>query len=468
MRVVAVGQFHNKFVRPGTPRGGLHLVVVRPRAAIGNVVKHGAREQVHILLHHADVAAQAFERQPLDILPVDEDAALAYIIKAGYEVAQRGLARAAGPHQRYILAGGHRQRQVVQHRAILRVRVVEADVVKGDIALHIFQRYGARRVGDFKRRVHDFLKALDARHAALELLGKLHQPADGGQQHVDVQQVTQVLAGRDVPLPQEQRAHHHHDDVGDAVQQAGGDVKARHHPVLLDFQAEEFLVALAELFVFDVLVGKALHHAHAQQAVLSLGVDFAQLPAPGGKRLADAAVKLVGGVQQEGQHQENHQRQRYVDPQQDDEGDGYLDQRDEKLLRAVVGELRHVKQVAGHAAHQLADFGVVVIGEGQLLQVAEQVGAHVRLDAGAHDVPAGLHIIIRPRVHQPQRHIQQRRAQHEGHGDAGGGGDSLVCNGAYDQRENQLARGGQHRAHQVERQHAQMRLVVGQKPADVV
>ncbi len=42
---------------------------------------------------------------------------------------------------------------------------------------------------DLKRRVHDLLEAFDACHAALKLLGKLDQAANGGQQHVDIEQV---------------------------------------------------------------------------------------------------------------------------------------------------------------------------------------------------------------------------------------------------------------------------------------
>ena len=67
-------------------------------------------------------------------------------------------------------------------------------------------------------------------------------------------------------------------------------------------------------------------------------------------------------------------------------------QGDEQILRPVVGQLRQFKQVTGQAAHQLAGAVAVVEVEAQLLNVAAQIAADIRLHADAEGVaPVGHH-----------------------------------------------------------------------------
>ena len=54
----------------------------------------------------------------------------------------------------------------------------------------------------YKRQVHDLGKALDAGHAALELLGKLHAAADGGNEGGDVQHIGHHVTGGDPAVHQ--------------------------------------------------------------------------------------------------------------------------------------------------------------------------------------------------------------------------------------------------------------------------
>ena len=154
-----------------------------------------------------------------------------------------------------------------------------------------------------------------------------------------------------------------------------------------------------KLFHFDRLVGKALDYADTQQAVLHLGVDLAHLVAAFAVDGAHALVEKARARYHQRQHGKDDERERGAGPHQNDEGDDDFDTRDEKFLRAVVGELRHLKQVAGDAGHDLAHLGVAVIGEAQRLQMGEEVVSHVALNEGAHDVPAGGHVEIGQRVH---------------------------------------------------------------------
>ena len=150
-------------------------------------------------------------------------------------------------------------------------------------------------------------------------------------------------------------------------------MEASHDLVLLFLERQKGQVAAAELFIFYVFIGKALHDTHAQQAVLRLRVDLAQLPAAVAEGFLQLSAENVGGDQQGRKHEENQQRQRHIDRQEDHKGDADLEKSDEELFRAVVGKLGDIKQIAGHAAHDLADLGVVVKRKAQLLQMAEEV-----------------------------------------------------------------------------------------------
>ncbi len=67
---------------------------------------------------------------------------------------------------------------------------------------------------------------------------------------------------------------------------------------------------------------------------------------------------------------------------------------DEQVLGAVVGQLGDLKEVAGDPAHQLAGAVLVVEGEGQVLHVAEQVPADIRLHPHAQQVaPVGDDVV---------------------------------------------------------------------------
>lgn len=74
----------------------------------------------------------------------------------------------------------------------------------------------------------------------------------------------------------------------------------------------------------------------------------------------------------------------------------------------MVGQLRDQVQVVDHAAHQLAGAVVVEEFEGHLLQVAEEIAAHIRLHAHAHQVAPVIDKIIEPRHDEIQP--QQQRA----------------------------------------------------------
>ena len=463
--IIPFGQPGDEFVRPGQPRGLPHLFGGGAGHAVGNVVKDGAGEQVDILLHHADVFAQAVLGQVGDVLPVDENASAGNVIKAGNQVAKRGLAAAAGADQRHPLAGVDVEVDVGQHVFVV-VAVMEADVVEGYVAAHMGQFHGVGRVLDIGCFIHDFAEALDAGYAALKLLHEIHDAADGGQQGIDIEQIGHVIRRGDGPLNDEQRPHDHHHNVHQSVEDARSGVEAGHIEVFAAVDAHKLVVAVMKLFHFNRLVGKALDHADAQQAVLHLGVDLAHLVAAFAVDGAHALVEKARARYHQRQHGKDDERERGAGPHQNDEGDDDFDTRDEKFLRAVMGELRHLKQVAGDAGHDLAHLGVAVIGKAQRLQMGEEVVSHVALNEGAHDVPAGGHVEIGQRVHDAQKHVDAAHPEHKAHRKSGEVIGGQVGHIAHDEGQHQVAHGGQRRAHQIQKQHAPVLFKIGQEPAD--
>ena len=463
--VVPVGQLPDKAVGSRLLRGGLHLLPGGSGQAVGDIFINGAGEHVHLLLHHADVLPQAALGQLGDVLTVDQDASAAYVVKPGDQVAEGGLAATAGAYQRDLVARLHRFVDVGQHGPVV-VVIVEADVVEGHVALHAGQLLRAGRVVHVRLHVHDLAEALDARHAPLELLRVVHHPADGGQQRGNIQKIRHVVRRGDLAVDDEQRAHDDHHDVHHAVKGAGGGVVARHVAVFAAADADELLVAPVEFIDFHGLVGEALHHPDAQQAVLHLRVDLAHLMAAFLESGAHLLVEMPGQHQHDRQHEEDNQRQHRIDAQQNHKGHGDLDGGDQEFLRAVVRELRYVKQVAGDAGHDLPHLGVAVIGKAHLLQMFKQGVAHVPLDIGAHHMAPGHHNVVGHGIDQTQKHVYAAHLQHIGHGQGGGAAAGKAGNAAHDHGQHQVAQRGQHGAEQVQRQHAPIGTEIGQKAPD--
>ena len=463
--VKAVLQGQNEPLGTGQT-GRLHdLLAGGTGLAVGNVLGHRAAEQVHVLLHDADVLPQALQGDMADILPVDEDAAVRHLVKAGDQVAQGGLAAAGSAHQRQPLPGVDVQTDIVQHLVVV-IRVLKADVLEPDRAGAGLQGHGVRGVLNGHRGVHDLGKALDAGHTALELLGKFHDAPDGGNEGGDVQHVGHQVTGGDPAVHQRQAACQNDHQIHQAVEQAGGGVEGTHGVVTKGLDLLKILVALGKFFPLFVLGGKRLDHTLPQQAVLDGGVQFTDLHPLLAEPCPQPAVQVHRHHTHQGHAGEHRQRQRDAGLTQDDKGHHDLDGRDEKFLRAVVGELGHIEQVVGDAAHDGAHLGVVVVGVVQTQQVVKGVAAHIRLDVHAHDVADAGHIVAGRAVDDAQHEVHRRQPQHDARrqGDAhphGGVGD-----GAHDLGQHDVAQSRQCGTEQVQEQGLFVLDQIGQEAPD--
>ena len=351
---------------------------------------------------------------------------------------------------------------MAQHLVVV-VGVLKAHVPELDLALAHHQGPGVRRVGDGDRRVHDLQEALDAGHAPLELLGKFHDAADGGDQRRYIEHIGHQIAGLDGAVDQGQTARQDDHQVHQAVEQPGGGVERRHGVVGQRLDILKRVVALGKFFPFLLLGGKSLHHPLAQQAVLDGGVQLADLepllPEPG----AEFQVQIHRDHAHQRHAGKNDQGQRHAGLTQNKKGRRDLDEGNEELFRAVVGELSHVEQVVGDAAHDLADLGVVVVGVVQPQQMVEGVAAHVGLDVYAHDVADAGHEIAGGAVDDAQHEVERGQPQHGLHGQRRRLAGGRVGQRAHDLGQHDVAQGGQRRAEQIEKQDAFVLHQVGQK-----
>ena len=114
-------------------------------------------------------------------------------------------------------------------------------------------------------------------------------------------------------------------------------------------------------------------------------------------------------------HEKNKQGQRQVNSRQYEKCDQYLDSRNKKFLRAVMGKFRHVEQVVRDPPHNLPHLRIVIIGVGKLLQMKISIPAHIRLDLRSHDMPHIGHIIAGNRIDDAQSQIKQSQARNRPH-----------------------------------------------------
>ena len=138
-----------KSCAPTASAASIDLLVGRVRAAVGDVLAHGAGEQVRLLQHDAHVARQRAPLDVADVVAVDADGAARDLVAAADERRDRRLAGAGVADEGDRLARLHVQVDVLEDRHAL--DVVEVDVVEVDAALDRLELDGVRPVDDAQR-----------------------------------------------------------------------------------------------------------------------------------------------------------------------------------------------------------------------------------------------------------------------------------------------------------------------------
>ena len=78
----------------------------------------------------------------------------------------------------------------------------------------------------------------------------------------------------------------------------------------------------------------------------------------------------------------------------EDEGTDNFDQRNEKILRTMVGKLRNIEQVTDQFAHHLSGIILAVIGKRQFFIMLKELLTHIPFHVGTHHMTLIADIIF--------------------------------------------------------------------------
>ena len=227
--LIALGQARDELVGVGRPRRRLQLRRRRLGLAHAQVLLHGAVEEIRVLAHDGDGAAQLVDAQVAHVLAAHQHPSALGVVEAEEEPGNGRLAGAARPHDAHALAGPHREAQALVG-GLASAGVGEHDALE----LHgrnepLVARGGPGYLADRRPRVEDAEDPLgrgESQHALMEQDAQLAQGAEHlHAEHEDHEQDGQVhLAGpHAIGAPAEGHRRAHRDaGVGDAARHRVG------------------------------------------------------------------------------------------------------------------------------------------------------------------------------------------------------------------------------------------------------
>ena len=409
LRVVAVLELLDPLV--GTDGAGCFLDVAA--AGVGpaecDVLGHAAREQEAFLWHDPELAAQRLLRDIAEVVAVDRDPALAWVVEAGEQLRDGRLSCTRLTDECHRRPSGNLEIDVVQYLG--QVAVAEADMVETDMT-------GRARQVDRSRRVHDI-------RLGFEHLHDLVQRGDGRKEHVvELRELLhRVEEVREVEREREQRPDRHLvvDQQVAAVPQhdRGRERREEIDRREVDPVEDDGLVVRLAVTVVDTtetllvhgLACERLHDAHASDVLGERRGDEAD-------PLSDAPVRTVrtdaepGGRERDKRHdRQRREREPPVEDQQDDRGPDEQKRVLDEARDAVGDELVERFDVVRDPADDRAGAVALEKAEREPLQVREQpvaqVGEHAFSD------PAGL-IGLRRREEQRGDTRGEERANDQG------------------------------------------------------
>ena len=427
--VVALGQALDEAVGVGQTGCGDALLVGGLQTAIADVLHDRAGEQVGILQHDAQRAAEVGFLDFMDVDAVVPDLAVLDVVEAVDEVGDGGLAGAGGADEGDLLARTAIEVDVVQDG--LARHIAEIDIRKGDVAFQLVVGGGAVVVGMLPGPdagalggLHQLviLAILDVDQGDIAFIGlaglvhHLENTLCTGQRHDHAVGLHGHLAdGHIEALVQAQEGHHGakghaadianghgracqstdciadiaqlcgngHDDVGVAVGLLGAFL--------------QLIVQLPEAIQSLLLVGEHLDDLLALHHLFDVAVHLAQILLLGHKVLAAHGSDLLGAEQHQGHHQHGDNgelpaHQAHAGEHGHD-GDGAGHQLGDALADHlaqgvhIVGVYRH--DVAVGVGVKIPDRQTFHVGEKLDAQVAQGALGHVDHDTGVE--PCGQH-----------------------------------------------------------------------------
>ena len=391
-------------------------------------------------------------------MAVDADRAVRHIVEPGDQLAQSRFTTAGGPHHGDGLAGANVEVHVVEHRHV--ILIGEGHMVHVDAPLHPGKSGGIGGILHGRLLPHQLHEPGKARRAVGKQLRKGGELAHRVHEGRDIQAEGDEVHRVHPALHDEEAAHGDHRHGEDAQEELHHRVEPAHGPVERPLGGLEAVVGHVELLQLRLLIGKGLGGLDPREAGLNVGVD-------GGRPLLHLDGGVLHGLAALPHHQEehrddtgDHQGQLPLNGEHNDQSAHNGDTGDENVLRAVVGQLRDVEQIRRQPAHQLTGAVAVIVIEAQLLHVAEQVPADVRLHQDAEGVAVIADDIGE---HGPQDVCAEHHRHHGEEGPVGALRQQLVHAPPGDVGKRQIDHGDHQGAAHIQEKQLPVGLEVGQE-----
>ena len=298
---------------------------------------------------------------------------------------------------------------MVEHLALVPL-VGKGDVVHVNAALHRRQLLSVRLILQIRLQPHQLHEPPQTGDAVDEHLREVGELAHGVDEGAGVEAEGDEVLVVHLPVHDEPPAHGDHRHGQDAHEELHGAHKPGHGLVPLLLGGLEPLVGPVELLALRPLVGEGLGGAHAGDAGLDVRVDARHVLLDPAGGLDHVPAVEVDHDEERGHQQHHHQGQPPLDGEHDGDGPHQGDPGDEQVLGPVVGQLRDVKELCGHPAHQVAGAVLVVEAKREGLQMGEEVLTDVRLHQHTEDMAPVAHHVLEQRPQQigPHHHRDDR------------------------------------------------------------
>ena len=112
----------------------LNLFLSRIQATIENVIVHTAIEEHCFLRYNSYLLTQRVQRNAANILTIDGDAAIGYIIEAGQETCHGGFAGTGGTNKGNHFTGLNVKAYIIKH--LFTGVIAKGNIIKANLALN--------------------------------------------------------------------------------------------------------------------------------------------------------------------------------------------------------------------------------------------------------------------------------------------------------------------------------------------
>ncbi len=286
-RAVALLRLADETVGVRGLRRGDDLIGARLAPGVGDVLGDGAVEEKDILLHDAQERAVTAHVDLAKVAPVEQDAPLRGVVEPGHEVAERGLAAAAGADQGDGLPRRDIERHTPDHGfrlrrrcagialALLSPRVREPDILQLHAATHALRgkHHPIRPAGELPLLGEEIEHAVERGEVALDLARGAGQGFQRPQQHQQVGAEHHQVAQRQVPIEHLRAAVDQHRRARRGDEHGPGHFQDPRPPPRQHLDAGHVVLAGGETLGLGVLPREAPHHPDPAERLGRARVD---------------------------------------------------------------------------------------------------------------------------------------------------------------------------------------------------